>query len=85
MDDMYKQFSINFYNKLKNTVNGKVRCTVDENEDKLNIEINRLGIQYNTSVSGITEMIQNGETAMEIAFDKVVKRYRSFVNHKYFY
>ncbi len=85
MDDMYKQFSINFYNKLKNTVNGKVRCTVNENEDKLNIEINRLGLQYNTSVEKITDIIRDGETATEIAFDKVVKRYRAFVNHKYFY
>ena len=59
MDDMYKQFSINFYNKLKNTVNGKVRCTVNENEDKLNIEINRLGLQYNTSVEKITDIIRD--------------------------
>ena len=85
MDEMYKQFSINFFNKLKNTVNGKVRCTVKEDEDKLYIEIGRLGIQYNTSIDNITDLINSGDEAIEIAFDKVVKRYRSFVNHKYFY
>ena len=85
MDETYKQFSINFFNKLKNTVNGKVRCTVDEKNDKLNIDICRLGIQYNTSVENISELIKKGENDIEIAFDKVVKRYRSFVNHKYFY
>lgn len=85
MDEMYKNFSINFHNRLKNTVNGKIRCTVDEKNDKLIIDICRLGIQYTTSVEKISEIINSGETAAEIAFDKVVKRYRSFVNHKYFY
>ena len=85
MEEMYKNFSIGFHNRLKNTVNGKIRCTVDEKNDKLNIDICRLGIQYNTSIENVSDIIKSGETAMEIAFDKVVKRYRSFINHKYFY
>lgn len=85
MEEMFKQFSVNFHRKLKNTVNGGVKCTVDEKEDKLYIEIERLGVQYKTSVDKISEIIASGETDIEITFDKVVKRYRSFINHKFFY
>jgi len=84
MEDIIKQFSIDFHSKLKNTVNGGIKCTVDENEDKLYIEINRLGVQYKTSVEKISEIIKN-ESDVEVAFDKVVKRYRSYINHKFFY
>lgn len=83
-NEVLKQFSISFHNKLKNTIDAGIRCTVNEAEDKLYIEINRLGLQYKTSIDGITEIIQNGDSAIERAFDIVVKRFRSFVNHKFF-
>ena len=84
MDEALKTFSKNFYNRLKNTVNASVKCTVNEEEDKLNIEFNRLGLQYKTSIKDISEVINKGESEIEIEFDKVMKRYRSFVNHKFF-
>ena len=85
MDEIFKNFSINFFNRLKNTVNGSVKCTVSESEDKLYIDINRLGVQYKTSVENISKIIAEGDSAIELAFDKVVKRYRAFINHKFFY
>jgi len=84
MDEMLLTFSKNFYNRLKNTVNASVKCTVNEEEDKLNIEFNRLGLQYKTSIKDISSIIAKGEPEIEIAFDKVVKKYRSFINHKFF-
>lgn len=83
-NEVLKQFSISFHNKLKNTIDAGIRCTANETEDRLYIEINRLGLQYKTSIDGITEIIQNGDSAIERAFDIVVKRFRSFVNHKFF-
>lgn len=85
MEEAYKATSINFYNRLKNTINGSVKCTVNEEEDKLYIEINRLGVQYKTSIEDLSDIISGGEDALEVAFDKVVKKFRSYVNHKFFY
>ena len=84
-EEVLKDFSISFYNKLKNTVNGSVKCTVNVEEDKLNIYIGRMGLEYNTSIDKISSIISEGDDAIDIAFQKVVKRYRSFVNHKFFY
>ena len=42
MDEALKTFSKNFYNRLKNTVNASVKCTVNEEEDKLNIEFRKI-------------------------------------------
>lgn len=84
-EEIFKNFSIKFFNMLKNTVNGSVKCTVDSESDKLYIDINRLGVQYKTSVENISAIIAEGDSAVELAFDKVVKRYRSFINHKFFY
>lgn len=83
--DIFKKFSMSFFNRLKNTVNGSVRCTVNESEDKLYIEINKLGVQYKTSIENISTVITEGDTAVEIEFDKVIKKYRNFINHKFFY
>ena len=85
MDEKMKEFSINFYNRIKNTVNASVKTTVNEDENKLYIEIARLGLVYKTSISDISEIMEKGESEMEIAFDKLIKKYRSFVNHKFFY
>ena len=86
MDEIiYKNFSKRFYNKLKNTVNASVLCTVNEDEDKLNIEFNRLGLQYKTSVKNLSEVIESGEAEAEIEFDKVIKRYKTFIHHKFFF
>lgn len=84
MDEMYKNFSINFYNRLKNTVDASVYCNVNEDEDKMYITIERLGIQYKTCVENVTFLIQNDISLTEMEFDKVIKRYRSFINHKFF-
>lgn len=87
MDDneIFKSFSISFFNRLKNTVNGSVRCTINESEDKMYIEINKLGVQYKTSVNDISNVIAGGDTSVELEFDKVIKKYRSFIKHKFFY
>lgn len=84
-EEIFKNFSISFFNRLKNTVNGSVKCTVNEKEDRLYIDIARMGVQYKTTVDNVSELINDGDSAIEIAFDKVVKRYRSFINHKFFY
>ena len=83
-EQVYKNFSISFYNKLKNTVNARVKCTVDAEKDILYITISRLGIEYETSVKEVSTIIANSSEA-DKAFDAVVKRYRSWVLHKYFY
>lgn len=85
MDEAYKSFSINFYNRLKNTINASIKCKIDEHDNsKLNIEINRLGLQYNTSITGVNDILDDKDK-IDIEFDKVVKKYRSFVKHKFFY
>lgn len=84
MDEAYKALSINFHNRLKNTINGGIKCTIDIDNDKMNIEINRLGLQYKTSIDEVSRML-NDISETEKEFDRVVKRFRSFVNHKFFY
>ena len=84
MEDEKKKFSIRMYNRLKNTINAGIKCDVKE-DDILEIEINRLGLIYRTTVKDISVIISKGDSEEELAFDKVVKRYRSFVNHKFFY
>lgn len=85
MDELYKTFSINMYNRLKNTINASIKCKYDEKEDKLNIEITRLGILYKTSITGITKLISSDISETEKEFDKVVSKYRNFISHKFFY
>ena len=84
MDEAYKALSINFHNRLKNTINGGIKCTIDIDNDKMNIEINRLGLQYKTSIDEVSRML-NDISETEKEFDRVVKRFRSYVNHKFFY
>lgn len=85
MDDKLKAFSVSFYNKLKNTINAGIKCTVNEDEDKLYIEINRLGLQYKTAIDNLSEIVDADESVSEKEFDKIIKKFRSFVNHKFFY
>lgn len=84
MDESYKALSMNFQSRLKNTINAKIRCTVDIDEDKMYIEICRLGLQYKTSINGASSML-NDISIIEKEFDKIVNKYRSFVTHKFFY
>lgn len=84
MDEKMKDFSIDMFNRLKNTINGKVKCTPNETENRLYIEICRLGVIYKTYIENIIDIIGN-EQQTEIEFDKIVKKYRSFINHKFFY
>lgn len=83
MDEIYKSFSDNFYNRLKNTINASINCKVKQ-DDSLYIEINRFGVQYKTSVKNVSKLINNIEE-MEKEFNKVIKRYRMFIEHKFFY
>lgn len=82
-EEIYKAFSIKFYNLLKNTINASVNCTVDK-EDKMHIVIGRLGLEYKTSISNVSRLIDN-TSEMEKEFDKLIKRYRTYVLKKYFY
>lgn len=85
MDEtVYKNFSTKFWNLLKNVINGQINCTANVEKDTLYIKISRLGIEYETSVKEMSKCIANTET-MEKEFDKVVKRYKSWVLHKYFF
>ena len=84
MGDKMKELSIKIFNMLKNTINGGINCTVNEPEDKLYIEINRLGVVYKTVIDNISDILDD-QDAIEREFDKVVKKYRSFINHKFFY
>lgn len=85
MDEtVYKNFSIKFWNLLKNVINAQIKCTINVEKDTMYITISRLGIEYETSVKDISNCISN-VSEMERAFDTVVKHYRSWVLHKYFY
>lgn len=85
MDEVYNTFSINMHNRLKNTINASIKCKYDEKEDKLNIDITRLGILYKTSISNVTKLISSDIYETEKEFDKVVSKYRNFIFHKFFY
>lgn len=85
MDEtVYKNFSTKFWNMLKNVVNGQINCTPNIEKDTLYIKISRLGIEYETSVKEMSNCISD-VSLLEKEFDKVIKRYRSWVLHKYFY
>ena len=84
MGDKMKELSIKIFNMLKNTVNGGVKCTVNEDENKLYIEITRLGVVYKTAIDNISDILDD-QSSIEREFDKIVKKYRSFINHKFFY
>lgn len=84
MEDEKKKFSMRMYNRLKNTINAGIKCDVKDN-DILEIEINRLGLIYKTVIKDISVIISKGDSEEELAFDKVVKKYRNFVKHKFFY
>lgn len=83
MDERIKNVSKDIWNKLKNTVNASVDCKYDDKADKLNVEISRLGLIYKTSIKDFSSKCTD-ETDIEIAFDKVVKSYRQYVEHKFF-
>lgn len=83
-NDIYKVFSIKLWNRLKNVTRGQVNCTPDEEKDTLYIKISRLGIEYETSIKEVSKCISNTDI-MEKEFDKVIKRYKSWVLHKYFF
>lgn len=86
MDEKQKAFSADFYNRLKNTVNASVKCVIDkDNDDKMNIYISRLGLVYKTSISGVNKLLESDISETEKEFDKVVGRYRTYVEHKFFY
>lgn len=85
MDEtVYKNFSTKFWNMLKNVINGQINCTPNIEKDTLYITISRLGIEYETSVKEMSKCISD-VSFLEKEFDKVIKRYRSWVLHKYFY
>lgn len=83
-ESILKDFSMDMHSRLKNTVDAGVKCKVNESEDRLYIEINRLGLVYKTFIENISN-IATDEKKVEYEFDKVIKKYRSFVNHKFFY
>lgn len=83
-NENYKLFSIKLWNRLKNVVRGQINCTPNVEKDTLYIKISRLGIEYETSIKEVQKCIDNTDT-MEREFDKVIKRYKSWVSHKYFF
>lgn len=84
-EQQYKAFSVSFYNRLKNTINARINTQYDEKEDKLNIEIGRLGVLYKTSVKDVTKLISSDISETEKEFDKIVNKYKNFIAHKFFY
>lgn len=78
-----KELSIDMFNRLKNTVYGKVRCTPNEAENRLYIEIGQIGVIYKMHIENLSDIMDN-EQKIEIEFDKVVRKYRAFINHKFF-
>ena len=85
MDEMYITFCKGIHNRLKDTVNASVDCRYIESTDSMRVSIGRLGIQYETYVKDVTEIIKSGEDGMDKCFTKLVKNYRNFINHKFFY
>lgn len=85
MDGSIKELSIKFHDRLKTIVNAKIHCTIDEKEDKLYVVFNRLGLQYDTSISNISSLLDGDEDKFERTLDIIVKRVRQYVDHKFFY
>lgn len=85
MDEMYVSFCKNIHSRLKDTVNASVNCVYIEDTDSVKVSIGRLGIQYETYIKDVTDIIKSGEDGIEKCFTKLVKNYRNWINHKFFY
>lgn len=84
MDEMYENFRINIHKKLKDCVNASIYLYIDE-DDNLVVDISRLAVNYVTKVKNCSHIIQDGEDGIDHCVSKIVRSYRNFINHKFFY
>jgi len=84
-ENVYKEFCIDIHNKLKNTINASINCKINSETDVLYVNINRLGIEYDMSIKNISNVIKNGTDEIDKCFTKIVKSYKNFIKHKFFY
>ena len=85
MDEMYTSFRIDIHNRLKSSINAAINCKIDEEKDILYVSIKRLGVSYDTTIKGCSNIIKDGEDGIDKCLTKIVNSYRSFINHKFFY
>ena len=81
----YKKFCINIWDKLKSTCNASINCQVDTDKDILHVSFERLGINYDTSVKNVSDILKNGEDEIDKCITEIVKSYKNFIKHKFFY
>ena len=85
MDEIWKIFCTNVHGRLKSCINAAINCRIDDEKDILYVNISRLGIDYGTSIKDISREVEAGDDGIERCVSKVVKSFRNFVNHKFFY
>ena len=80
-----KEFCEDLHNRLKSSINASIHCKIDEEKDILHVNVARLGIEYGTSIKDISSIAETGEDGIERCVTKIVKSFRNFINHKFFY
>lgn len=85
MEEMYKEFCMDIFGKLKDSVNASIHCAINDETDCLTVDISRLGINYTTTIKDCSSIIQNGEDGIDKCVSKIIKSYRNWINHKFFY
>ena len=84
-ENVYKDFCIKIFDRLKSTCNASINCKVDTDKDILHVSFKRLGIDYDTSVNNVSDIIKSGEDKIDECVTKIVKSYKNFIKHKFFY
>ena len=82
-ENVYKDFCIKLHDRLKSTCNASINCKVDKNI--LHVSFKRLGIDYDISVNDVSDIIESGEDKIDECVTKIVKSYKNFIKHKFFY
>lgn len=85
MDENLKNFCKEVHNRLKSIANASIKCVIDDEKDIFYVNFSRLGIDYDTSIKDISSIVETGEDGIEKCVTKVIKSYRNYINHKFFY
>lgn len=84
-ENVYNDFCIKLHGRLKSSCNASINCKVDTDKDILHVSFKRLGIAYDTSANNVSDIIKSGEDKIDECVTKIVKSYKNFIKHKFFY
>lgn len=75
-------FSTNVWQKLKERVWGKARCTINDNDQLLVRIESKYGLYFETTIDNISEKIVNGYSTDYAAFE-ITKKYERFIHNRF--